>query len=69
MAVYRPKDRDPKTGEVKQSANHWYDFIRPLRTEKIHCRRGYWQRRPSSRQRFRTWVKDVGPGFLGLAYG
>jgi integrase len=28
MAVYRPKYRDPNTGEVKQSAVYWYDFVR-----------------------------------------
>ena len=27
MAVYRPQYRDKKTGELKQSAKWWYDFI------------------------------------------
>ena len=28
MAVYRPKYKDPKTGELKQAAVYWYDFVR-----------------------------------------
>ena len=28
MAGYKPKYRDPKTGELVESAVYWYDFVR-----------------------------------------